>query len=51
MPPKRRISVIGLGKLGAPLLACFASRGYRVIGVDLDPRPVSLINQAKSPAF
>ncbi len=51
MSQKQKISVIGLGKLGAPLLACFASRGYQVIGVDLDPRPVSLINQARSPAF
>ena len=28
------VSVIGLGKLGAPIAATFASKGHRVIGVD-----------------
>jgi len=46
---KSKISVIGLGKLGTPLLACFASRGHEVIGVDLNPDFVNLINQGKSP--
>ena len=32
----KRIAVIGLGKLGAPLLAVLADSGYRVIGVDCD---------------
>lgn len=30
------VSVIGLGKLGAPLVAVIASKGHRVVGVDLD---------------
>lgn len=34
------ISVIGLGKLGLPLAACLASRGFSVIGADSDPRKV-----------
>lgn len=33
----RTVSVIGLGKLGCPMAACFAASGYRVIGVDADP--------------
>ncbi len=45
------ISVIGLGKLGAPLAAVLAHKGHTVIGVDLDPRPVRLINQGQAPVF
>lgn len=48
---KPRISIIGLGKLGSPMLAVFASKGYRVIGVDINPNPVHLINEGKSPVF
>jgi UDP-N-acetyl-D-mannosaminuronate dehydrogenase len=36
----RYISVLGLGKLGLPLLAAVASRGYQVIGYDVDPRKI-----------
>lgn len=36
MESKRKITLIGLGKLGLPFLAAFASRGFRVIGVDID---------------
>ncbi len=46
-----RISVIGLGKLGAPLAAVLASKGHEVIGVDVDERPVHLINQGKAPVY
>lgn len=38
------ISVIGLGKLGSPLAASFAARGFRVTGVDLDKQKVDAIN-------
>ena len=47
----RRISVIGLGKLGAPLAACYASRGHQVIGVDFNARAVALINEGRAPVF
>jgi UDPglucose 6-dehydrogenase len=43
------ISVVGLGKLGACLAACAASKGMRVIGVDLSPRTVALVNEGKPP--
>ena len=33
-----KISVIGLGKLGSSLSACFASKGYDVIGYDVNPK-------------
>lgn len=31
------ISVIGLGKLVASMAAGFASQGYKVVGVDINP--------------
>lgn len=45
------VSVIGLGKLGAPMVACFASKGHRVIGVDLRQDFVDQINQGRAPVF
>lgn len=50
MQPKT-ISVIGLGKLGAPMVAAFASRGFRVIGVDVKPENVRAISEARPPVF
>ena len=47
----KTLSVIGLGKLGAPLAACFAAKGFQVIGVDRDPAVVSLINAGKTPVY
>jgi UDPglucose 6-dehydrogenase len=38
------ISVVGLGKLGQPLAACFAARGFETIGIDIDERVVDSIN-------
>src|SRR5690349_3014424 len=43
------ISVVGLGKLGACAAACFAYKGYDVIGVDLNRRTVDLINEGQAP--
>ena len=40
----KRISVIGLGKLGTPLAVCFASKGFPTIGLDVDMRKVEAIN-------
>lgn len=44
-----KISVIGLGKLGAPLSAVLASKGHVVIGMDLNESYVNAINLRKSP--
>jgi UDPglucose 6-dehydrogenase len=43
------LSVIGLGKLGAPLAACLAGRGFTVTGADIVPYVVSSINEGRSP--
>ncbi len=45
------VSVIGLGKLGAPMVACFAAKGYTVIGVDVSARNVELIDQGRAPVL
>ncbi len=45
------VSVIGLGKLGSPMVACFASKGFRVIGVDVNPEFVAKINAGEAPVF
>ena len=44
-----RVSVVGLGKLGAPLAAVLASRGHRVIGVDLRSESVRDLRESRAP--
>ena len=44
-----RVSVIGLGKLGAPLAAVLASKGNHIIGVDLNPEFVQLLASGRAP--
>ena len=44
-----RVSVIGLGKLGCPLAALLAAKGHTVIGADLSPELVAMVNAGKAP--
>lgn len=48
---KPSVSIIGLGKLGSPMAAAFASKGYRVTGVDVNPDFVRAINEGTAPVF
>lgn len=41
------LSVIGLGYIGLPTAAVFASRKIRVVGVDVNQKAVDIINQGK----
>lgn len=43
------VSVVGLGKLGSPMVACLAEKGFSVVGVDLNQTFVSQINEGKAP--
>ncbi|MBN1793535.1 MAG: nucleotide sugar dehydrogenase [Candidatus Omnitrophica bacterium] len=45
---KATISVIGLGYVGLPLSCEFASRGFRVIGIDLDETRIRSIAEGTS---
>ncbi len=44
-----RVSVVGLGKLGAPLAAVLASRGFSIIGLDVNKVLVDALNAGKMP--
>jgi UDPglucose 6-dehydrogenase len=44
-----KLSIIGLGKLGAPMAAVMAYKGHTVVGVDLNPGFVAAINHGKAP--
>jgi UDPglucose 6-dehydrogenase len=46
-----KLSIIGLGKLGAPMAAVMAHKGHTVIGVDVNAALVSALNQGRAPLF
>ena len=47
----RKISVFGLGYVGAVTSACLAHQGFSVLGVDLNQDKVQTINSGLSPIF
>src|SRR4051812_10252284 len=44
-----RLSVFGLGYVGCVSAACFAKEGHEVVGVDVNPVKVGIINDGQSP--
>jgi nucleotide sugar dehydrogenase len=44
-----KIAVVALGKIGLPLAVAFAKKGHHVIGCDVNPRTVDLINSGVEP--
>jgi nucleotide sugar dehydrogenase len=44
-----KIAVIALGKIGLPLAVQFASKGHEVVGVDVNPATVDLVNRGLEP--
>ncbi len=40
-----QISVVGLGKLGLPFAICLASKGFKIIGVDIDKKRIEAVNE------
>jgi len=47
----KRISVVGVGKIGLCMAAVFAHRGFEVVCVDLDKSKVESINKGISPKY
>ncbi|HTY81965.1 MAG TPA: nucleotide sugar dehydrogenase [Dehalococcoidales bacterium] len=47
----KAISVFGIGKLGLPLAAAAANKGYQVIGVDTNQAIIDAVNAGKSPYY
>jgi len=45
----RRISIFGLGYVGAVSLACLARDGHEMIGVDIDPGKLELLRGGQAP--
>jgi GDP-mannose 6-dehydrogenase len=44
-----RISIFGLGYVGAVCAGCLSSRGHEVIGVDISQNKIDMINKGQSP--
>lgn len=43
----KKVSILGLGYIGLPTAAMFASKGIKVLGVDINQDAIKLINQGK----
>ncbi|MCI0721176.1 MAG: 3-hydroxyacyl-CoA dehydrogenase NAD-binding domain-containing protein, partial [Acidobacteria bacterium] len=48
-PKIQKVCVVGLGKLGACIAAVLASRGYAVVGVDVDSAKVDALRRRRAP--
>ena len=46
-----KISVIGCGYLGSVHAVCMAELGHEVVGVDVDPNKIAMLNRGEAPFF
>ena len=46
-----KISVFGLGYVGSVVCACLAKFGHEIVGVDVRPEKVAMLNAGRSPVF
>src|SRR2546422_10332828 len=44
-----RISIFGLGYVGAVTAACFAREGHEIVGVDVDPVKLEIMRSGRNP--
>jgi UDPglucose 6-dehydrogenase len=44
-----KLSVVGLGKLGSPMVAVFAEKGFDIIGLDINQQFVAALNEGRAP--
>lgn len=51
VPSRDAVSIVGLGKLGACMAACMASKGIRVVGIDVNPETVHALSLAQAPTY
>jgi GDP-mannose 6-dehydrogenase len=43
------VSIFGLGYVGSVMAACLAHQGHRVVGVDVNPAKVAMLDSGRSP--
>ncbi len=49
MPGPQSVCVVGLGYIGLPTAAAFATQGLQVLGVDVNERTIETINRGEAP--
>jgi len=42
------VGVVGMGYVGLPLILCFAEKGFKTIGIDIDESKISTLENSKS---